>query len=216
MTPLTIPSAVAVDPNLFADLPRWELANVLGTATHTFFGLTMSQHPQAVVKLNQLLNAVRPARIVEVGCGHAGLTTLFALYCCTTGCELYPYDQQGGKHHALLAQLGYPVLIQDVLTNQTNIDKIKELVAKDGRTLLVADAGKALEFRLYVPSFKVGDMVIMHDFSPTQETFERDIRGKVWNWHEAWYDRVADVCNDCGIIHSPYLNDVVWSLGWKA
>lgn len=219
MTPLTIPlyvpPAVAIDNTLFADLGAWEMRNVLATANHRFFGLSMSQHPQAVVKLNQLLNATQPGRIVEVGCGHAGLTILFALYCQATGCELHTYDQQDGKHHALLARLGYPVSIGDVLTNQTNIEKIKNLVAQDGRTLLIADAGKAIEFRLYVPSFKIGDMVIMHDFSPTHETFESDIRGKIWNWHEAWYDRVADVCYDYGIVHSPYLNDVVWSLGVK-
>ncbi len=219
MTPLTIPPyappAVTIDNAMFADLGAWEMANVLATAQHRFFGLVMSQHPQAVVKLNQLLNATQPARIVEIGTGNGGLTTLLALYCAETGCQLHSYDQQDGKHHARLAAMGYPVQIKDVLTNEANVGEVRGVVAREGRTLIMADGGKAIEFRLLAPVMKVGDIICMHDFAPTLEEFERDIKGRTWNWCEAWYDRVSDVCQQYSIVHSPALQSVVWSLGIK-
>jgi cephalosporin hydroxylase len=221
VTPLTIPplqpltSSVAIDDATFAQLDQWELGNVLGTADHTFFGLRMTQHPYAVVKLNQLLNAIRPARIVEIGAGNAGLTVLFALYCAATGTQLHSYDIQDGTHHAQLAAMGYPISRKDVLTVEANVEEVRAIVAREGRTLIIADGGKAIEFNLLAPSMKVGDFICMHDFAPDAATFERDIKGKIWNWHEAWYDRVAEACAKHNIVHSPALNGVVWSLGWK-
>lgn len=220
MTPFTIPpytppATVTIDPTLFADLGRWEMTNVLATAQHRFFGLVMSQHPQAVVKLNQLLNATQPARIVEIGTGNGGLTTLLASYCAETGCQLHSYDQQEGKHHAWLKAMGYPVRRGDALNDPVVVEEVKGVVAREGRVLSLCDAGKALEASYIIPVMKVGDLILMHDFAPDAATFERDIKGRLWNWFESWYERVAEVSNAHGIVYSPYLNDVVWSLGIK-
>ncbi len=196
----------------FVQLAHRELEGVLATANHRFYGLNMSQHPQAVVKLNQLLNATAPARIIEIGTGNAGL------YCqLVERCTLLTYDKTPARHTDLLNRLA-PTAFRhaDALEDPAVIEEIRTLVALPGRTLLVADAGKALEFNLYVPHLKVGDLVMMHDFSPTAETFKRDMEGKIWNWHEAWYARVAETCCNHSIVHTSYLNDVAWSLGWKA
>lgn len=209
------PPQVAIDTTTFVGLDEWELKNVLGTADHTFFGLRMTQHPRAVVKLNQLLNAIKPARVVEIGAGNGGLTVLFALYCAATGASLHSYDIQGGTHHDQLAHMGYPVSRKDVLTVEANVEEVKAIVAREGRTLIMADGGKAIEFNLLAPAMKVGDFICMHDFAPDAATFERDIKGKVWGWHEAWYERVAESCVKHNIVHSSELNGVVWSLGWK-
>lgn len=216
--PVTPPIAlVCPDCDPFYKLPELEMEQVLATANHRFYGLHMSQHPQAVVKLNQLLNGTSPARIIEIGAGNGGLTVLFALYCALVGnCVLHAYDKTPGRHAKLLESMGYPVVLKDVLEDAANVAEVAALVSCPGRTLLMCDAGKALEANLYIPHMKVGDIIMMHDFAADAETFERDIRGKVWNWHEAWYDRVAEACHKHGIVHSSYTNDAVWSLGWKA
>jgi cephalosporin hydroxylase len=215
LLPVPQPSIVPMDHTAFKGIAEWEQANVLATANHTFFGLNMSQHPHAPLKINQLLNATQPTRVIEIGAGHGGLTVLLALYSITTGCALHSFDKTAGKHADLLRSLGRAVVLKDVLEDAENVEYVKSLIAAPGRVLLIADAGKAIEFNLYAPSMKVGDMIMMHDFSPTPETFERDIKGKVWGWHEAWYARVSDTCRACNIVHTPYLNDVVWSLGYR-
>lgn len=216
----SMPPPVAIVPpenDIFQKLPTFELDGVLSTANHRFFGLNMSQHPQAPFKLNQILNASAPARIIEIGAGNGGLTVLFALYCSLVKtCTLHAYDKTAGLHAGLLESMGYPVALKDVLEDPVNVAEVAALVAQPGRTLLMCDAGKALEANLYIPHMKVGDIIMMHDFSPTAATFERDIKGRVWNWHEAWYERVAETCHKHGIVHSNWTNDVVWSLGYRA
>ena len=210
--------SVPIDEEAFKDLAQWEMSSVLATANHTFFGLHMSQHPQAVVKLNQLLNATRPARIVEVGTGNAGLTVMFALYCKLgeAPCVLRSYEKTRFRHNDLLDQLAPQAFRQgDALEDPVVIEEVKALVAAPGRTIIFCDAGKALEFNLYVAAMKPGDIILMHDFAPDLATFERDIKGKSWNWCESWYDRVAETCKKHHIVHSPYFNSVVWSCGIK-
>ena len=175
----------------------------------------MSQSPYAPLKLNQLLNAARPARIIEIGAGNGGLTTLFALYAKITGIPLYAYDKTAGKHADLLRLLGSAVILKDVLEDKENIEEVKSLVRAEGRSIIWCDAGKSLEQNLYVPSMKIGDIVLMHDFSPTPETFRSDMEGKLWNWHESWYERVAEISNRYNIVYSPYFNDTAWSCGIK-
>ena len=198
----------------FEGLAQRELTQVLNTADHRFFGLRMSQHPQAVIKLNQLLNATQPARIVEIGAGNGGLTVLFALYCGATGAALHAYDQQDGEHLGLLREMGRPVELGDVF-DPRKIEEIKGIIARPGRTLLLCDCGKALEFNLLAPALKVGDFALMHDHATDHATFERDIKGKIWNWHESWDARVAEACAKHGIVQTTYLHDTVWFCGWR-
>lgn len=210
---------VPIDDKPFAGIAEWEQQNVLATANHVFFGLHMSQHPQAVVKLNQLLNAIQPRNIIEIGSGNCGLSFLFALYAINTGGHFVTFDITRGKHVDLLIKSFGAVVFQqgDILTEQGNIKAMRQRLRElEGRTLLVCDCGKALEYNLYVPSLKIGDFVITHDFAPDATSFERDIKGRgVWNWFENWYERIERVTLEQGIIHTTVLNDVVWSVGWK-
>lgn len=208
------PIQIIINDEPFAILGEYEQAWAFGKADHMFFGLHMSQHPQAVVKLNQLLKSTSPARIIEIGTGNGGLTTLFALYCKMTGTSLHTYDKTEGKHNSLLRLLGCNVSFKDALEDPKAVEEIKELVSAPGRTIIFCDAGKALEFNLYAPSMKVGDLILMHDFAPTPEEFETEIKAKgVWGSLEAWYERVAETCEKCHIEHTTYFNDVVWSCG---
>ncbi len=215
MTPMP---SIPIDDTPFKDLAARERAQVLATAEHYFFGLKMQQHPQAVVRLNQLLNLIQPKHIVEIGSGNCGLSYLFALYAANTGGSFVGFDLIDGKHKAMLQRHFGDVAIQrsDVLTDEENVKWVKEALSKlEGRVLLVCDCGKALEYNLYVPSLKAGDFVITHDFAPDAETFERDIKGRTWNWFENWYARIEQVTQECGVVHTTALNDVVWSCGVK-
>ncbi len=214
MTSVTIP----IDDTPFKDLAAREQAAVLGTAEHYFFGLKMQQHPQAVVRLNQLLNLIQPRTIVEIGSGNAGLSYLFALYAANTGGIYHGFDLIEGKHAGMLnAHFGPRIARADVLTDPSNVTALKtNLAGLQGRTLLVCDAGKALEANLYIPSLKVGDFILMHDHATDAATFERDIKGRVWNWHESWDERVAETCAKHGIVQTTFMHDVVWFCGWKA
>ncbi len=213
-------TTIPIDDTLFRDLAAREQAQVLATAEHFFFGLKMQQHPQAVVRLNQLLNLIQPRHVIEIGSGNAGLSYLLATYATLTGGTYHGFDLIEGKHAALLNDYYSPLCggIQrgDVLNDPVNIEMVKRLIAQEGRVCVLCDAGKALEARLYIPSLKVGDFILMHDHATDAATFERDLKGRVWNWHESWDERVADVCAQYGIVQTTALHDVAWFTGFKA
>lgn len=210
---MTIP----IDDSPFTDLAAREQAQVLGTAEHYFFGLKMQQHPRAPEYLNRFLNLVRPRNIVEIGAGECGLSVLFALYAINTGGRYGGFDIIDGKHKGTLEKI-LPGAVQkaDVLTNEENVKALQATLSSlDGVTCLYCDAGKAIEARLYIPHLKRGDWVLMHDHSPTHETFERDMKGRHWNWHESWDERVADVCEAHGVVQTTALHSVAWFCGVK-
>ncbi len=212
--------SIPIDNAPFDDLAAREQAQVLATAEHYFFGLKMQQHPQAVVRLNQLLNRFQPKNIVEIGSGNAGLSYLLATYATLTGGEYQGFDLIEGKHAALLNDYYSPlkgsIRQADVLNDPLNVELVKGIIEQPGRTLVLCDAGKALEANIYIPSLKVGDFILMHDHATDAATFERDIKGRVWNWFESWDERVVEMCAKHGIVQTTALHDVVWFCGWKA
>lgn len=218
--PSTIPPSppipIIIHDTPFMVLAEYEQAWAFGMAENVFFGLHMSQHPQAVIKINQLLKSSSPARIIEIGVGNGGLTTLFALYAKLNEISLHAYDKTEGKHHRLLRLLGCNVMLKDALEDTAVVEEIRELVASPGRTIIFCDAGKAIEFNLYAPFMKEDDLILMHDFASSPEVFETEIKGKgVWGSLEVWYERVAETCEKHNIVHTTYFNDVVWSCGRK-
>lgn len=207
---------IKIKPTAFDGIAEAERQSVLGYASYDFFGLKMQQHPQAVVKLNQLLNAIEPARIIEIGSGDCGLSYLFAIYAHCKSISFHSYDiVDSGKHREMLVRHFGAFSKNDVIENAENTRGVAAMVAMPGRTLLICDAGKALEFNIYADHLKIGDFVLTHDFAPTPEEFRDKIQGRVWNWHENWYARIAEACAKNNIVHSPWMNDVVWSCGWR-
>lgn len=209
-------SNVKIDDKNFYDMPKWEQHELFSTTHLKFFGLQMQQTPLAILKLNQLLNYGNFERIIEIGAGDGGLSFLFALWAKINNKEYHTYDiHDKGTNIELLKSFTQAFEVKDVIFNVENVESVRSLIQKDGRTLLVCDAGKTLEFNRYAESLKAGDFIMMHDFAPTKEIFENEIKGKIWNWHESWYSEVEDACIRNNIVHTTYFNDCVWSCGWR-
>lgn len=209
-------SKIKIDDKNFYDMPKWEQYELFNTTHLTFFGLTLQQTPLAVLKLNQLLNYGNFERIIEIGAGDGGLSFLFALWTRINNKRFYSYDiHEKGANISFLKEITNGFEVKDVIFDEKNVDYVKRLINLQGRTLLVCDAGKHVEFNVYADSLKVGDYILTHDFAPTKEDFENNIKGKIWNWHESWYSAIEDACERNNIVHTTYFNDAVWSVGWK-
>jgi cephalosporin hydroxylase len=207
-------SKIKIDDKNFYDMPKWEQHELFSTTHLKFFGLTLQQTPLAVLKLNQLLNYGNFERIIEIGAGDGGLSFLFALWAKINKKEYHTYDiHDKGANIELLKSFTTAFQVKDVIFDKDNVEGIKSLIEQQGRVLLIADAGKHVEFNVYADSLKAGDFIMTHDFSPTKETFESEIKGKIWNWHESWYSAIEDACIRNNIVHTTYFYDCVWSLG---
>ncbi len=105
--------------------------------------------------------------------------------------------------------------VKDVLFNVQNVEYVKNLIQGPGRTLLICDAGKIIDFNIYSDHLKRGDFIMMHDFAPTKEDFENRVRGRIWNWHECWYSDIEDKAQQNNIVFTDYFEDCVWACGQK-
>ncbi len=207
---------IRIEKGNFHEMESREMHEIFSTPHYTLFGLTLQQNPVAIRKLNQLLHFGNFERIIEIGAGDGGLSILFALWAKIKNKEFHSFDiHDRGANIALLRSLTDGFVVKDVLFNPENVEYVKGLIQKPGRTLLICDAGKIIDFNTYADSLKVNDIIMMHDFAPTKEYFEENVRGKIWNWQESWYAGVEEACLRNNIVHTDYFYDCVWSCGTK-
>lgn len=183
-----------------------------------FFGLKMSQVPQAVLYLSELLNIVNPQKILEFGTEKGGLSVLFSIYSQIKGISFYTFDSQDylSEYNYFLKNDFHKVNLLD-----NNIqNNIKDIIKKDGKNLLVCDALKSEEIKIYAPYLKPGDIVIMHDYSRiyNSQEWQRDCNYHGWTApQEQWYGNIAETCKQNNIL--PFMHDdfehVLWFCGIK-
>jgi hypothetical protein len=218
----------------------------------SFYGSFAQQNPSAFLSINRLLNAHNFDTIIEIGSHDFGLSTQLALYCALSrmpaACENTnePVLYKNKTHHkspktfwtfdyvlrdqnaALMVQhLGGHFRQADVLTNETNINSIRELIRGGGATLLLCDGGnKKKELELYGSVLKSGDFVMLHDWAYDEATFEHNKRAGIWFSHETkWEDGVGEgqqfgirsLCEQYGIepIYADEFDKVAWFCGRK-
>ena len=81
--------------------------------------------------------------------------------------------------------------------------------------MLLCDAGKAVEFNVYVDSLKVGDFVMCHDYAKDIEAFQKMRNNGIWNWWECNFSELKEGIMHNNIIEINYFNDVAWFCGVK-
>ena len=59
-----------------------------------FFGLKMSQIPEALIKISTLLQISQPTKIIEFGTGYGGFSHLLNIYCNKNKIDFISYDAQ--------------------------------------------------------------------------------------------------------------------------
>ena len=173
-----------------------EMAGILNTAQFEFFGLKMQQNNLALPALNRLLKELRPNKIIEIGAGDCGLTLFFAIYAYVTDNRLFTYDivDRNPAQSRLLNKFNATLEMKDCLEDESHINYLINIISSPGRNLIVCDAGKALEFNLYAPYVRPGDVMLTHDYAPNQQVFDSFMKSRFWNWLENWDDRVSDAC----------------------
>lgn len=196
--------------NLF-ELDLIEKNYNIENAQYFFFGLEMQQIPSALLKINRLLNHINFQRVIEIGTGKGGLSLLLSIWADLRKKEFYSFD--------VLNFLQYPYKINffqgDILDNKDNINKIKTLITAPGRTMVLCDAHKSIEYNIYASSLKSGDFILTHDFSPNLNIFETEVKNKLWNHFENCYEKIKEETEKNNIDMNDYMLDCVWSVGIK-
>jgi hypothetical protein len=173
-------------------------------------GLATSQHTGINVPFTELFSKTAPARILEIGTFHGGLTLLLRDILDEMGlhntiidtydihdCTFLSYHIERGrrinKHTESLFNNTYELLVDP--------EKVKKYIASEGTTVVLCDGGnKKNEFNLLSEFLKPGDIIMAHDYARNIEYFETNVRNKIWNWMEIQDSDIQDSINSFGLV----------------
>ena len=154
-----------------------------------YLGHVAQQNHYAYEAFYNLLNEVKPSRILEIGTAMGGFTMFLKLTCndLNLNTPILSYDIHGRQEHLSLIEKGVGVRIENVF-NDTYSDVKQEIIdyiQQDGTTLVLCDGGwKIGEFSLLSKFIKQGDIIMAHDYASTTDYFNNHINLKFWNWLE--------------------------------
>lgn len=186
--------------------------------------LFMSQHRDAPKIFKKLLSEVQPARILEIGTFHGGLTL----------CLRDIMDELGLQHNPILTyDINNQEFLKPLVVNR-NVDvrtknlfdysqnsfisdeaqqELGSFIQQPGVTLVLCDGGcKKCEYNIIAPLLKDGDIIMAHDYAPNKEYFEQNIQNKIWNWHEIQDTDIALVSEKENL--KPYMQELLQTIAW--
>lgn len=174
-------------------------------------GFRMSQNRIAPLAFSYLIEHGNFARVVELGTHTGGLTALLGVHCKNVKAELHTFDWD---HRALLYAdwfnlLGVTAHLLDIFSPDGET-LIRELIASQGRTLLLCDGGdKRREFSLFASSLKDGDVIGAHDC-------RNDL--PYWSWQEISEANVREACVQNHLVpveHAGLFTEAAWIMKTK-
>jgi hypothetical protein len=186
--------------------------------------LFMSQHENTPQVFLELLEIIRPSRILEIGTFHGGLTlmlrdTLDSLG--LSGSVIRTYDINDQE---FLKPLVKDKLVEVYTKNVFDKEyknfadyhaekEITKFIQQDGCTLVLCDGGcKKCEFNLIAPLLKIDDIIMAHDYAPNNDFFNQYIKDKIWNWLEIQDSDVSEVSAKHNLI--PFHQDLAQEAAW--
>ena len=185
-----------------------------------FFGLKMSQIPEALIKISTLLQISQPTKIIEFGTGYGGFSHLLNIYCNKNKIDFISYDAQ-----YLIQDFNQHLKLNFRNKNLLDLKVIEEIKLEilqntKGRTVLFCDALKSEEAKLYAPVLKHGDIVLIHDYSRNQNGNEFKNTCFKYQWsapQEQWLEKFNEELkiNDIEPLFHEELEDVLWFCGIK-
>lgn len=197
----------------------------IGNVTHASYkGISIEQNPNIIDAFNTLIEKNKPERILEIGTFHGGLTLIMRDLLDLnnlTESDVLTYDIH--TPHYLVNQIdGIKItsktknLFSDNYSDFRDHESKNELyqyINQEGVTIVLCDGGRKIdEFNLIAPMLKVGDFIMAHDYSQSQEYFEKNVKNKFWNWLEIQDSDINKTCTENNL--TPYMKEEFDSVVW--
>lgn len=167
-------------------------------------GVMMQQNQNALYAFDFLYKQMlaenkKIARIIEIGTASGGLSVFMNILAINTGAEFYTYDIDESRlmYRNLFDKLGTNYIVGDIWDR---VEEVGNMIASPGLSWVLCDGGdKAREVNVFSKYLKTGDFIFAHDYAPSNEYFEKHLRGKFWGGSEIRDEHVADVCKQYGL-----------------
>lgn len=186
--------------------------------------LFMSQNKSAKSVFIDLLNIIRPYRILEIGTFHGGLTLMLRDIMDALGLKtsiIKTYDINNQKFlKPLVVHRNVDVITKNLFNedysdfnSDQSGDEIKNFVTDINRTLVLCDGGcKKCEFKLISPFLKQGDVIMAHDYAPNESYFNTNIKNQIWDWLEIQDSDIKEVVEKYNL--QPYYQELAQKAAW--
>ena len=181
------------------------------------------QHHGAFSVFYEFLKQTQPVNILEIGTALGGFTNILKEFIdeLKLPCNILSYEIHDQPWYQGMRDTGIDVRVENVFTEHyTDVAQfVKNYISKQGTTIVLCDGGsKKDEFNVLSDYLKVGDFILAHDYGYDAEVFERDVRGKVWNWCEITESDIAVPCKRNNLLDydRTTFNNVAWVCKVKA
>lgn len=183
----------------------------------SFMNMSAQQHHNVYEVFYNFLKKIKPKRILEIGTALGGFTKFLKKVSdeLNLNIQILSFDINKVSWYKDMIDEGIDVRVENVFDdNYQSVKKeIIDFIQMDGTTLVLCDGGnKVGEFNVLSNHIKVGDFIMAHDYTDTRETFDKIIRGKIWNWHEIAENDILETCkrNNLEFYNKEIFDRVVW------
>ena len=154
-----------------------------------FRGHAAQQNHGAFKVFYDFIKDVQPKRILEIGTALGGFTTFLKIVCDDLNLEtnIRSYDINRHSWYDDIIKLGVDIRVENIFTEgfKDFSEEVKEYIRQDDTTVVLCDGGwKIGEFNVISKYIKNNDFILAHDYAPDSAYFEKNMKNKIWNWHE--------------------------------
>jgi cephalosporin hydroxylase len=176
------------------------------------------QHHNAFLCFYNLIEKIRPARILEIGTALGGLTKFLESCCIFHGLEtkILSYDIHKNSWYDDLCSEQLEIIVKNIFSPDysTLIDsEVIQFIQSVGITIVLCDGGnKKNEFNILSSFLKTNDIIMAHDYATNFDIFESKIKNNIWNWHEIQYSDIEESIKKYNLepFDQEIMLDVVW------
>lgn len=132
--------------------------------------------------------------IIEIGTANGGFSLMLEEFTKDYGTKIFSYDINEIPEHIQSDQFKSSTV--DFRVRSAHEDgeaEIAKLIRNGGKVAVFCDGGdKVKEINLYCKHLKKGDFIFAHDYAVDTPYYLKYVKGKLWDWLEISYERIAE------------------------
>lgn len=185
-------------------------------------GLSVQQNPNIIEPFYDLINTVKPKRIIEIGTADGGLTLFLqdlVDLLDIEDCNVITYDVRQ-QNNLLSLQTKIDVRFENLFNenysgfkDEKTMKDLSNLIQQPGVTVILCDGGNKInEFKLLSPLLKSGDVIMAHDYAENTDVYESKIKNVFWLWNEIQDSDIYDTCQINNL--TPFIQEKFENVVW--
>lgn len=176
------------------------------------------QHHDAYRQIYNLLDNVKPKRILEIGTALGGLTQFLDLSCRDLGLNttIRSYDIHKNDWYDSICSSSMSIIVKNIFSDHySGLQDLSviDFLQQDGVSLVMCDGGsKKDEFNILSQYLKNNDIIMTHDYAPDAGYFNQFVYHKIWNWHEIKYSDIQLSIEKYSL--KPFMHEEMLTVAW--